>query len=48
MDSFFLIPRQLCCEAVYSGLGKNCVKKIFMAGAKMKLMLLLLGYILSL
>jgi thioredoxin-related protein len=29
------------------GLGKNCVKKIFMTDAKMKLMLLLPGYILG-
>jgi hypothetical protein len=29
------------------GLGKNCVKKISMTGAKMKLMLLLPGFILS-
>jgi hypothetical protein len=29
------------------GLGKNCVKKIFMAGVKMKLMLPMFGHILG-
>ncbi len=37
-----------CEELAGPGLGKNCVKKIFMTGVKMKLMLPLPGYILLL